>query len=102
MRAVIQRVTHAIVTIDGSVHGKIDQGYLILLGVCEEDSMEDVEWLKGSPPAADIMQSPNHITVAAAKIIAKISRCKALRSLNTNQRTKLIIAKANAIRKYII
>ena len=45
MRAVIQRVTHASVTIEGSIHGKIDQGYLILLGVCDEDTMEDVEWL---------------------------------------------------------
>ena len=45
MRAVIQRVTHASVTIEGTVHGQISQGYLILLGVCDEDSMEDVEWL---------------------------------------------------------
>ena len=45
MRAVIQRVTHASVTIEGTVHGQISQGYLILLGVCDEDSMEDVDWL---------------------------------------------------------
>ena len=45
MRAVIQRVTRASVTIEGSVHGQIGQGYLILLGVCDEDTMEDVEWL---------------------------------------------------------
>ena len=45
MRAVIQRVTHASVTIEGNVHSQIGQGYLILLGVCEEDTMEDVEWL---------------------------------------------------------
>ena len=45
MRAVIQRVTHASVTIEGCVHGQIDHGYLILLGVCDEDSMEDVDWL---------------------------------------------------------
>ena len=45
MRAVIQRVSHASVTIDGKVHGQIGQGFLILLGVCEEDSMEDVVWL---------------------------------------------------------
>ena len=45
MRAVIQRVTHASVTIEGQIKGQIDNGYLILLGVCEEDSMEDVEWL---------------------------------------------------------
>ena len=45
MRAVIQRVTHASVTIEGKVHGQIGHGYLILLGVCDEDSMEDVDWL---------------------------------------------------------
>lgn len=45
MRAVIQRVSHASVTINGVVKSKIEQGFLILLGVCDEDSMEDVEWL---------------------------------------------------------
>ena len=45
MRAVIQRVTHASVTIEGNIHGQIEHGFLILLGVCEEDSMEDVDWL---------------------------------------------------------
>ena len=45
MRAVIQRVTHASVTIEGKVNGQIDQGYLILLGICDEDSMEDVDWM---------------------------------------------------------
>ena len=45
MRAVIQRVTHTNVTIDGKINGQIDQGYLILLGVCNEDSLEDVDWL---------------------------------------------------------
>ena len=45
MRAVIQRVTHASVTINGAVKSEIQQGYLILLGVCDEDTMEDVDWL---------------------------------------------------------
>ena len=45
MRAVIQRVSHASVTIDGAVKSEIGQGFLILLGVCDEDSIEDVEWL---------------------------------------------------------
>ena len=45
MRAVIQRVSHASVTIEGVVKSSIQQGYLILLGVCNEDTMEDVEWL---------------------------------------------------------
>ena len=45
MRAVIQRVTHASVTIKGNVKSQIGQGYLILLGICDEDTMEDVDWL---------------------------------------------------------
>lgn len=45
MRAVIQRVSHASVTIDGTMKSQIGQGFLILLGVCDEDTMEDVEWL---------------------------------------------------------
>lgn len=45
MRAVIQRVKHASVTIEGSVKSSIGQGFLVLLGVCNEDTTEDVEWL---------------------------------------------------------
>ena len=45
MRAVIQRVSHASVSIGGTVHSAIGAGYLILLGVCEEDNKEDVDWL---------------------------------------------------------
>ena len=45
MRTVIQRVTKASVTIGGSIKSQINKGYLILLGVCDEDAMEDVEWL---------------------------------------------------------
>lgn len=45
MRAVIQRVSHASVTIEGKVKSSIQQGFLILLGICEEDTIEDVDWL---------------------------------------------------------
>lgn len=45
MRAVIQRVSHASVTIEGTVKSQIQQGFLILLGVCDEDTIEDMEWL---------------------------------------------------------
>lgn len=45
MRAVIQRVSHASVTIEGTMKSQIQQGLLILLGICDEDTMEDVEWL---------------------------------------------------------
>lgn len=45
MRAVIQRVRKASVSIDGCVKSEIGQGYLILLGICNEDLINDVEWL---------------------------------------------------------
>lgn len=45
MRIVIQRVTHASVTINGCQKSAIGRGFLILLGICEEDTAEDVSWL---------------------------------------------------------
>ena len=45
MRIVIQRVKHASVTINGNKKSEIEQGLLVLLGVCEEDTKEDAEWL---------------------------------------------------------
>ena len=45
MRAVIQRVRHASVTIDGVVKSKIGQGYLVLLGCENADTQEDIDWL---------------------------------------------------------
>ena len=45
MRIVIQRVGHASVTIEGKVKSEIQKGYLILLGICEDDSAEDIDWL---------------------------------------------------------
>lgn len=45
MRAVIQRVKHANVTIDGKIKSSIRNGLLILLGIEETDSDEDIKWL---------------------------------------------------------
>ena len=45
MRAVIQRVSRASVTIEGQVKSQIGWGFLVLLGICEEDTEEDVDWL---------------------------------------------------------
>ena len=45
MRAVIQRVSSASVTIDGTVKSAIGPGLLILLGVGHEDGQEDLDWL---------------------------------------------------------
>lgn len=45
MRIVIQRVGHASVTIEGQVRSAIGKGYLILLGIAEEDTEDDIRWL---------------------------------------------------------
>jgi D-tyrosyl-tRNA(Tyr) deacylase len=45
VRVVIQRVSEASVTIDGSIHGAIKKGLLILLGITHEDMQEDINWL---------------------------------------------------------
>ncbi|HEY1166739.1 MAG TPA: D-aminoacyl-tRNA deacylase [Chitinophaga sp.] len=45
MRAVIQRVTRASVTVDGKITGSIQQGLLVLLGIEDADTMEDITWL---------------------------------------------------------
>jgi D-tyrosyl-tRNA(Tyr) deacylase len=45
MRAVIQRVCSASVTIDGEVRSAIGPGLLVLLGVGHEDGQEDLDWL---------------------------------------------------------
>ncbi|WP_344974642.1 D-aminoacyl-tRNA deacylase [Compostibacter hankyongensis] len=47
MRAVIQRVTHAGVTIDGTIKSRIGPGLLVLLGIEEADTVADVSWLSG-------------------------------------------------------
>lgn len=43
MKAVIQRVKYAGVTVDGEIRGKIGAGYLVLLGVMDDDSEQDAE-----------------------------------------------------------
>lgn len=43
MKTVIQRVTKASVTIDGKVHGAVENGYMILVGIADSDSEEIVK-----------------------------------------------------------
>ncbi|WP_299557030.1 D-aminoacyl-tRNA deacylase [Seonamhaeicola sp.] len=45
MKVVIQRVSEASVTIEGEQVAKIDNGLLILLGIVNEDTLEDIRWL---------------------------------------------------------
>jgi D-tyrosyl-tRNA(Tyr) deacylase len=45
MRAVIQRVSKASVTVDGKQISAIEQGVLILIGIENEDTQDDIDWL---------------------------------------------------------
>ena len=45
MKTVTQRVQHASVTIDGQIKSKIGKGLLILVGIEDRDTHEDIEWL---------------------------------------------------------
>lgn len=47
MRAVIQRVTRASVSIDNKIYSQIGDGLLVLLGIEDADSEEDIKWLSG-------------------------------------------------------
>jgi len=45
MKAVLQKVTSASVVVEGEIISKIDIGLLILLGITQEDTTEDIQWL---------------------------------------------------------
>ncbi len=45
MRVLVQRVSEASVKIDGEVHGAIDQGLLLLIGIENDDTEEDANWI---------------------------------------------------------
>ena len=45
MRVVIQRVSEASVKVDGAIVGAIQAGLLVLLGIHNEDTLEDVQWI---------------------------------------------------------
>lgn len=45
MRAVLQRVTQASCVVDGNITGQIETGFLVLLGIEDADTIEDLDWL---------------------------------------------------------
>ena len=59
MKAVIQRVSRAKVTVDGEVSGEINQGYLILLGVVEGDGEEEMKLLAKKTAELRIFRDEN-------------------------------------------
>ena len=61
MRAVIQRVSHASVTIEGRVKSSIRAGFLVLLGICEEDTNEDIDWLVKKTVGLRVFDDEQHV-----------------------------------------
>lgn len=45
MRSVVQRVCRAFVSVEGEIVGKIDKGFLVLFGVGEKDTPQDLDWM---------------------------------------------------------
>ena len=61
MRAVIQRVKEASVTTDGKVKSSIGDGLMILLGIEETDTKEDIQWLAGKISRLRIFEDENEV-----------------------------------------
>ncbi|MCA9035869.1 MAG: D-tyrosyl-tRNA(Tyr) deacylase [Planctomycetaceae bacterium] len=59
MRAVVQRVSQASVLVDGQTVGEIGRGFLVLLGVSESDTQEDVNWTAGKIAGLRVFEDQN-------------------------------------------
>lgn len=69
MRIVIQRVTHASVTIEGKIKSKIGQGLLILVGIEDADDASDAEWLSKKAANLRIFDDENGVMNRSIKEI---------------------------------
>lgn len=69
MRAVIQRVTSASVAIDGTVKSAIQNGLLVLVGIEDADTNEDIEWLSNKIINLRIFDDENKVPNISVKDI---------------------------------
>jgi D-tyrosyl-tRNA(Tyr) deacylase len=70
MRAVIQRVTKASVTIEGRINGQIENGLLVLIGIEDADNDGDIEWLSGKIVNLRIFNDENGVMNISIKDVA--------------------------------
>ena len=61
MRVVIQRVSKASVTIDGKINAEIGKGLLVLVGIEDADTMEDIQWLSNKIVNLRIFDDENKV-----------------------------------------
>lgn len=66
MRALIQRVNRASVTIENNIKSKIENGLLIFVGIENEDTAEDIEWLTGKIVNMRIFDDENGVMNVSA------------------------------------
>ena len=67
MRAVIQRVSKASVTIDNKIYSQIENGLLVLVGIEDADTAEDIEWLSGKIVNLRVFNDDNGVMNVSAK-----------------------------------
>ncbi|MGL4403398.1 MAG: D-aminoacyl-tRNA deacylase [Fusobacteriaceae bacterium] len=59
MRAVVQRVKHASVTVEGKIVGKIDDGFLVLLGIKDGDTEKELDWMSTKISGLRVFEDEN-------------------------------------------
>ncbi|TWF45041.1 D-tyrosyl-tRNA(Tyr) deacylase [Chitinophaga polysaccharea] len=69
MRVVIQRVSAASVTVEEAITGQIQQGLLVLLGIEDADTMEDIQWLSSKIVNLRIFNDDNGVMNVSVKDI---------------------------------
>lgn len=69
MKAVIQRVTSASVTIDNEISAEIQSGLLVFIGIENADSQEDIQWLSGKIANLRIFADENQVMNKSVKDI---------------------------------
>ena len=67
MKAVIQRVTYASVTINGEIRSKIGPGLMVLMGIEDADTLEDMEWLSNKIVNLRIFNDDNGVMNVSVK-----------------------------------
>jgi len=70
MRTVIQRVTKASVTIEGRINGQIENGLLVLIGIEDADTDDDIEWLSSKIVNLRIFNDENGVMNISLKDVA--------------------------------
>lgn len=101
MRALIQRVGHASVSIDGQKISEIGSGFLVLLGVEDADTSQDVEWLAGKICRLRVFDDENGVmnidVSAAGGEVMVVSQFTLMASTKKGNRPSYVRAAAEAV-----